>query len=156
MGDIDILVNHAEVVRAISLQEPVIEAWDQVINQHLRTSAVLSQITIQKSMMARRSGRIINVSPFSGLDAQTQAVMQLTRALATEWGPYNITVNAIGAGVFPTNLPNALLAAQSPWPGPGHDEDLKGVCVLLASDAGQHITGQWLAVDGGMSLMAGA
>jgi NAD(P)-dependent dehydrogenase (short-subunit alcohol dehydrogenase family) len=167
MGDIDILVNYADAMSVMPMQEHALDPWLQVINHNLRAYAMLSQITVQKSMMARRAGRIINVAPFPCLNAQTQAVntmacqtakeavMLLTRALASEWGLYNITVNAIGAGVYSTELPSAWLAEQSPWPSPSHDEDLKGVCVLMASDAGQYITGQWLAVDGGLSLLEG-
>ena len=83
------------------------------------------------------------------------------RQLAAEWGAYNITVNAIGPGVFPSKMSRYLtdrhgveaLAARVPLNRVGDEEDLKGTVLLFASDAGKHITGQFLVVDGGASAM---
>jgi NAD(P)-dependent dehydrogenase (short-subunit alcohol dehydrogenase family) len=91
------------------------------------------------------------------------AVINFTRALAAEWGKYNIRVNAICPGFFPSRMTVGTLKAlgedklkeNAPLRRLGDDEDLKGLCLLYASAAGKHITGQWLAVDGGVSVVAG-
>jgi gluconate 5-dehydrogenase len=87
--------------------------------------------------------------------------VNFTRALAGEWGKYGITVNALAPGFFPSKMSQALintlgeemLIGNSPLQRLGDDEDLKGATLLFASDAGKHITGQILAVDGGYSAV---
>ncbi len=126
-------------------------------------------------MIPRHRGSIINVSSIAGLggnplDMKTiayntskGAVINFTRALAAEWGHYGIRVNALCPGFFPSKMSRGLLqamgedrlAAHAPLQRLGDDEDLKGTTVLFASDAGKHITGQWLAVDGGVSAIVG-
>jgi gluconate 5-dehydrogenase len=89
------------------------------------------------------------------------AVVNFTRTLAGEWGEYNITVNALAPGFFPTKMTHGILghlgadhlSAHAPLQRLGDDGDLKGAAVLFASDAGKHITGQILAVDGGVSAV---
>jgi gluconate 5-dehydrogenase len=89
------------------------------------------------------------------------AVINFTRTLAGEWGQYGITVNAIAPGFFPSKMTRGLLeklgademAARAPLRRLGDDEDLKGAALLFASNAGKHITGQTLAVDGGVSAV---
>jgi NAD(P)-dependent dehydrogenase (short-subunit alcohol dehydrogenase family) len=91
------------------------------------------------------------------------AVLGFTRTLAAEWGRCDITVNAICPGFFVTKLATAAIvmaggeqatAANAPLRRLGDDEDLKGITLLHARDAGRHITGQWLAVDGGLSVVS--
>ena len=86
------------------------------------------------------------------------AAVNFTRALASEWGKYNINVNAICPGFFPSKMSQGLLEkiekmviASTPLHRLGGEEDLKGVVVFLASAASRHITGQYVAVDGGAS-----
>ena len=88
------------------------------------------------------------------------AVVNMTRALAAEWGQYNITVNAIAPGFFPSKMTKFILGqigdtaiAQTPLARLGGEEDLKGLAALLASDAAAHITGQIVAVDGGATAI---
>ena len=173
-GHLDILVNNAGASWGAPAEDHPIEAWDKVMNLNVRGYFLLSQRVAKNSMIARRSGRIINVASIAGLNGNTPAmntiayntskgaVINFTRTLGAEWGKYNITVNAICPGFFPSKMTAGLmatigedrLAASAPLQRLGDDEDLKGLCVLFASDAGKHITGQWLAVDGGASVVS--
>jgi NAD(P)-dependent dehydrogenase (short-subunit alcohol dehydrogenase family) len=117
-------------------------------------------------MIEQKSGRIITIASlasFVGLHevaaytASKAAVAGLTRALAVEWAPLGITVNAIAPGVFQTDLNRELLASgrgvelltRTPMKRFGKVEELVGAAVFLASDASSFITGQMIAVDGG-------
>ncbi len=175
MGDIDILVNNAGAAWGAPAEDHPLEAWDKVMNLNVRGYFILSQRIAKKSMIGRKSGRIINLASIAGLggnppEMQTiayntskGAVVNFTRALACEWGKYGITVNAICPGFFPSkmtrgtleNLGVDKLIANAPLRRLGDDEDLKGITLLYTSDAGKHITGQWLAVDGGVSVVTG-
>lgn len=175
MGDVDILVNNAGAAWGAPAQDHPVEAWDKVMNLNVRGYFILSQHIAKHSMIGRRSGSIINVASIAGLggnpagmntiayNTSKGAVINFTRALAAEWGRYGIRVNAICPGFFPSKmtvgtlkaLGEEALAAHAPLGRLGDDEDLKGLCALYASDAGKHITGQWLAVDGGTSVVIG-
>ena len=175
MGNIDILVNNAGAAWGAPAEDHPVEAWDKVMNLNIRGYFILSQQVAKKNMIERNSGRIINVASIAGLggnpaDMQTLAyntskgaVITFTQALGGEWGKYGINVNAICPGFFPSKMTQATLnrlgedklAAHAPLRRLGDDEDLKGITLLFASDAGKHITGQWLAVDGGVSMIAG-
>lgn len=152
MGDVDIVVNHAP------------QHWDQATSLYLGSYLMLSQRVAQQSMMARRQGCIINIAPAANSgsspelldrlmrEAAQGAVVNLTRALAAEWGLNNIRVNAIcPSGVtHPPTSPAVEHALTAPGPASGLGGDsLKGACLLFASEAGQHITGQCLTVDTG-------
>jgi gluconate 5-dehydrogenase len=175
MGDVDILVNNAGAAWGAPAEDHPLEAWDKVMNLNVRGYFLLSQRLAKKSMIERQRGRIINIASIAGLggnppEMQTiayntskGAVINFTRALASEWGKYGITVNAICPGFFPSKMTHGTLerlgeeklAAHAPLRRLGDDEDLKGLTLLYASEAGKHITGQWLAVDGGVSVVTG-
>jgi gluconate 5-dehydrogenase len=123
-------------------------------------------------MIPNRCGKIINIASVAGLmgnppgmdtiayNTSKGAVVNFTRALAAEWGKYNINVNAICPGVFPTKIAKILvdtmsqvIKAATPLGRIGGAEDLKGIVALLATEAGRHITGQAIAVDGGFTIM---
>ena len=175
LGAVDILVNNAGAAWGAPAEDFPVAAWDKVMNLNVRGYFILSQHIAKHSMIPRKTGRIINLASIAGLggnppEMQTiayntskGAVINFTRALAAEWGRYGINVNAICPGFFPSKmtagtlkaLGEEKLAAHAPLKRLGDDEDLKGLCVLYASDAGKHITGQWLAVDGGVSAVVG-
>ena len=175
MGAVDILVNNAGAAWGAPAEDHPVEAWDKVMNLNIRGYFILSQHIAKASMIQRKAGRIINIASIAGLggnppemttvayNTSKGAVINFTRALGCEWGKYNITVNAICPGFFPSKmtigtlkaLGEEKLAAHAPLKRLGDDEDLKGITVLYASDAGKHITGQWLAVDGGVSVVTG-
>lgn len=175
MGDIDILVNNAGAAWGAPAEDHPVEGWDKVMNLNVRGYFILSQHVAKRSMIPRKQGRIINVASIAGLggnppEMQTiayntskGAVITFTQALACEWGKYGINVNAICPGFFPSKMTQGTLdrigvdklAAHAPLKRLGDDEDLKGLTLLYASDAGKHITGQWLAVDGGVSVITG-
>jgi len=178
MGDIDILVNNAGATWGAPAQDHPVAAWDKVMNLNVRGYFLLSQQVARRSMIPRENGsggRIINVASIAGLGGNPSgmttlayntskgAVINFTRALACEWGQYGIRVNAICPGFFPSKMTAGTLAAlgedrlkaAAPLRRLGDDEDLKGVTLLFASDAGKHITGQCLAVDGGVSAVVG-
>ena len=175
MGDVHILVNNAGAAWGAPAEDHPVEAWDKLMNLNVRGYFILSQHLAKKSMIPNKYGRIVNIASIAGLggnppelqmlayNTSKGAVINFTRALGAEWGKYNITVNAICPGFFPSKMTKGTLerigeetlAAHAPLRRLGDDEDLKGTTVLFASEAGKHITGQWLAVDGGVSVITG-
>jgi len=170
-----VLVNNAGAAWGSPAEDHPLEAWDKIMNLNVRGYFILSQYLGKHSMIARHSGSIINVASIAGLggnpsgmktlayNTSKAAVINFTRALAGEWGEHGIRVNAICPGFFPSKMTAGLLktlgedtlASHAPLRRLGDDEDLKGLALLFASDAGKHITGQWLAVDGGVSAICG-
>ncbi|QNA89037.1 SDR family oxidoreductase [Massilia sp. Dwa41.01b] len=174
LGQIDILVNNAGASWGAPAEDHPLEAWDKVMNLNVRSIFLVSQAVGKLSMIPRRYGRIVNISSIAGLagnppgtmstiayNTSKGALVNFTRALAGEWGRHGITVNSIAPGFFPSKMTKGVLATigaenlakDAPLARLGDDEDLKGAVVLFASDAGKHITGQILAVDGGVSAV---
>lgn len=171
LGDIDILVNNAGATWGAPAEDYPAEGWHKVINLNVNGLFFLTQKVGKRCMIPKRAGKIVNIASVSGLSGNSLgvrtiayntskgAVVNFTRALAAEWGKYNINVNAICPGFFPTKMSRGVLEqvapaiiAATPLQRIGGDEDLKGVIAFLASEASRHITGQTIVVDGGASI----
>lgn len=171
LGQVDILVNNAGASWGAPAEEHPLSSWDKVMNLNIRSIFVLSQAIGKLSMIPRKTGRILNVASVAGLRGNAPGTMEtiayntskgalanFTRTLAGEWGKYGITVNALAPGFFPSKMANHIVdkigkevIARTPLGRIGDSEDLKGAALLFASDAGKHITGQVLAIDGGIT-----
>jgi NAD(P)-dependent dehydrogenase (short-subunit alcohol dehydrogenase family) len=164
-GAVDIMVCAAGVTRRMPTLSMDEAEWSRILETNVTGTLRACQI-FGAPMVARRYGRIITVASlasFVGLfevsayTASKAAVAGLTRALAVEWAPSGVTVNAIAPGVFKTDLNRALLdsprgqefLARTPMRRFGRLEELMGAAVFLASDAASFVTGQLLVVDGG-------
>ena len=171
-GRLDILVNNAGVTWGARPEEMPLDKWQKVIDVNL-TGAFLFAQAAGREMLKREYGRIINVSSIAGLHAAVHGphyaayaaskagLMGLTRELAASWGRHNVRVNAIAPGFFHSRLADPALPlaepaikATCPIPRIGEEGELKGVCVFLASDASNYITGQTIVVDGGRTIGA--
>ena len=165
-GHVDILLNAAGITRRTPSIDVSENEWNQIFDTNLTGTLRACQVFGRK-MIERKAGRIINIASISsGLGffevaayaASKAAVVSLTKTLAVEWAKYNICVNAIAPGVFPTDLNRALLdgtprgkefLVRTPMARFGKLEELIGAAVYLASDAASFVTGHVLAVDGG-------
>jgi gluconate 5-dehydrogenase len=173
LGKVDILVNNAGATWGAPAEDHPLDAWDKLVNVNLTGAFLLSQQIAKRSMIPNKWGRIINTASVAGITASDPRVVRtvaynatkhglvgLTRQLAAEWGVHGITVNAICPGFFPSKMTKATLGKDlqlildtTPTGRVGNDEDLKGLVVLLASEASRHITGQAIAVDGGATII---
>jgi NAD(P)-dependent dehydrogenase (short-subunit alcohol dehydrogenase family) len=172
-GQIDVVVCNAAANPHFgpSLNMPD-EAFDKIIQTNLHSNLWLCNLTLP-AMAERKDGAVIIVSSVAGFIGTAQlgayaiskaADMQLARNLAVEWGPHNIRVNCIAPGIIRTHFARALwedpqraavFARRNPLRRLGDPEDVAGVAVLLASRAGNFITGQTLVVDGGSVIGGG-
>jgi len=169
---IDILVNNAGISAPAPAETDPLDRWQSVIDVNLSAPFLLAREVARRCMIPARRGRILNMSSVGGLfgnrpdlhmtiasyNASKAGLIGLTRALACEWGRYDITVNALCPGFFETDLNRQLLThiegrvlPTIPLERFGGAADLIGPALLLVSDAGRHVTGQTLVVDGGMT-----
>jgi gluconate 5-dehydrogenase len=172
-GNVDILVNNAGATWGARAEDHPFDAWQKVVNVNLNGMFLITQAIGKLSMIPRRYGRVINNASVAGLTATDPHIMRgiayhaskggvinFTRALAAEWGEHGITVNAVCPGFFPSKMSKGVIdtAGQyivdhTPTRRLGGEDDLKGLVVLLASQASRHITGQAIAVDGGATVI---
>lgn len=168
-GRIDILVNNAGTSWGAPTEDMTLEQWNKVIETNLTGTFLFAQ-AVGKVMIAQRRGKIINIASVAGLrgsspkfsaigySASKGGVVIFTKDLACKWGTYNIQVNAIAPGWFPTEMSGKViernkenLLADIPLGRFGGPNDLKGAAIFLASDASDFVTGHILVVDGGQS-----
>jgi gluconate 5-dehydrogenase len=175
-GKIDILVNNSGILHRIFAVDMSSEMWSKVIETNV-TGAFLCSQRVGRIMIPRRQGKIINMSSIRGRFGRPKdfvayctskgGIDSLTRALACEWGPYNIQVNAIAPSLI--EVPRKDATIGNPLADPdytrrlleriplnrwGQPEDLVGSVVFLASDASNFVNGHILYVDGGYVVSA--
>lgn len=167
VGPIDILVNNAGIQRRAPLETFEEGDWRDILETNL-TSAFLVTKQVIQGMIARKAGKIVNVCSMQselGRDTITPyaaskgGVKMLTKGMATEWGKYNIQVNAVGPGYFLSEMTQPLadnpefdrwIKGRTPMNRWGDPTELVGALIFLVSPASSFITGQILYVDGGI------
>jgi 3-oxoacyl-[acyl-carrier protein] reductase len=166
-GRVDILVNNAGVTRDGLSMRMSVEDWDTVLNTNLKGAFNFVQ-ALMRPMIKQRSGRIINISSVSGLignagqanySASKAGLIGLTKTLARELASRGITVNAIAPGLIETDMTGVLsdeirqaILQKIPLGKFGQPDDIAAAVAYLASAEAKYITGQVLAVDGGMVM----
>ena len=166
-GSIDILVNNAGITRDMLVIQMDDSAWNDVINTNL-SGAFYTSREAAKSMLRARKGKIINISSVIGkmgnagqvnYAAAKAGIIGITKSMAKEFAPRGICVNAIAPGFIQTDMTDVLaedavkkIMDITPLKKLGTAEDVANIVVFLASDLSNYITGEVIAVDGGMSM----
>lgn len=168
-GRIDILCNNAGIDIFGDLASYTTEMWDKTMDTNIRGMFIMSR-EVGKVMMKQKYGKIINTASIGGqwasagniaYYASKGAVINFTRGLACDLAPYNVTVNAIGPGVFDTELTHESLHSgfadgqleRVPMKRFGEQGDMDGILIYFACDASRYTTGQTIFVDGGQELV---
>ncbi|WP_232520619.1 SDR family NAD(P)-dependent oxidoreductase [Rhodobacter sp. CZR27] len=165
-GHLDILVNNAGIEEVCPSDSVTPELWDRIVDTNLRGAFFVTQAAA-RGMLDRGAGSIINLCSLTSFVGVPTAVpygssksglLGMTRALATEWGPRGVRVNAIAPGYFRTAMTEVFyrdkdwgraMLGKIPQGRFGRAEDLVGAAIFLASDASAYVTGQCLGIDGG-------
>jgi NAD(P)-dependent dehydrogenase (short-subunit alcohol dehydrogenase family) len=169
-GAVDILVNNAGISWGSMPEDMPLDKWQKVLDVNL-TGCFLFAQAAGREMLKKNSGSIINIASISGITssangpfyagyvASKAGLIGLTRELAASWGRRGIRVNAIAPGFFHSRLADAVIdiyeraiQENNVIPRVGNEGELKGIMVFLASEASSYITGQTIAVDGGMTV----
>jgi len=166
-GRVDILINNAGTIHRDAAVDTSLESWQQVLQVNLTSVFQLSQLVARDLIVSNSPGKIVNIASLLSFQggirvpayaASKGGVAQLTKALANEWAPKNIQVNAIAPGYFATTNTEALQADETrnrqileriPAARWGQPQDLAGAALYLASPASNYVTGTVLTVDGG-------
>ena len=169
-GGIDILVNNAGTSWGAPAEDYPLDAWNKVMTLNATSVFMLSQAVANRCFIPQRSGNIIVVASVAALRigmhmkaaayyASKAAALHLTRALAAEWGHLRDSRQRDLPGILPLEDVERLaredrssVIERTPLGRLGGDTDLQGAAVYLASDASRHVTGQYIAVDGGASI----
>ena len=168
-GRIDILVNNAatnpSMASALDIDD---RAWDSIMNLNLKGLFFLSQ-AVAKIMKEKGGGKIINIASIAGISPDIlpvysiskAGVIMATKVMAQQWAPYNIRANTVAPGLTKTNFSEALWGnpdilnfamSRTTLARPAEPEEMVGAIIFLASDASSYVTGQVIAVDGGVTI----
>jgi len=173
-GKIDILLNNAGIMMLGGVEEVLLEDWNQCFDTNVRGQFLMSKYVVPH-MIERKYGKIVNVASVNAIiadkynkyiripyNASKAAVVGLTTGMAAAYAKYNITVNAVGPGLFKTDMTEKLSKsflfttmydAISPSGRIGQEGEVNGTILYLSSDASKYVQGQFICVDGGVSIV---